>query len=183
MSSTGFDDGSFGGISVADTRCQELAEAVGAGGKTWRAYLSAASDPGNGGEATNAAERIGSGPWVNANGVEVASSLSALHSRTGDVDVFVDENGERINGQWEDSPEPNEHDIITGSDSEGMSDGNDCNNWTEASGDVTVGHSDGLGPNMDDSAPRNSWHSAHQGRCGNFPATGGAGKVYCFAID
>ena len=32
--------GNLGGLAGADAHCQSLAAAVGAGGKTWRAYLS-----------------------------------------------------------------------------------------------------------------------------------------------
>src|SRR5262245_6141390 len=68
----------LGGLSGADAHCAALAKAVGAGDREWRAYLSAA--PINGQKQVNAADRIGRGPWVNAKGVQVASSIGDLHS-------------------------------------------------------------------------------------------------------
>ena len=65
----------LGGLPGADAHCQALAEAVGAGDRTWRAYLSTASQPGTG--TVHARDRIGEGPWYNARGVQVAASVSA----------------------------------------------------------------------------------------------------------
>lgn len=181
--------GNLGGIDGADDTCAELAAAVGAGDRTWAAYLSAGTDDGT----INARERIGSGPWYNANGLLVASDLEALHSLTGDPDIFVDENGDPINGQWNsDTADSNEHDILTGSTAEGMlmvgDDGEDrtCQGWTSESADdmARVGHSDGLGPNMNSDAPLNSWNSVHEsGSCADTSQFGGAGRFYCFAAD
>ena len=53
--------GDLGGLAGADAHCQVLAAAVGAGNKTWRAYLSSA-EPANG-KGINARDRIGNGPW------------------------------------------------------------------------------------------------------------------------
>ena len=51
----------LGGLAGADQICQNLGAAAGAGGKTWRAYL---STQGKDGAATvNARDRIGIGPW------------------------------------------------------------------------------------------------------------------------
>ena len=58
------DGGNLGGLAGADAHCQKLAAAVGAGGKTWRAYLSTQARPGQ--PAVNARDRIGNGPWYNA---------------------------------------------------------------------------------------------------------------------
>src|SRR5690349_15282403 len=69
--------GDLGGLAGADRHCQELAQAVGAGSKTWHAYLS--TQPANGAAAVNAKDRIGTGPWYNAKGVEVAANLDELH--------------------------------------------------------------------------------------------------------
>lgn len=88
-------------MAGADRICQSLADGNGVGYKTWRAHLSVERDAGNGNRPTDARSRIGSGPWVNANGVLVARGLAALHSRTGEATVFVDESGRPINGQWE----------------------------------------------------------------------------------
>src|SRR6266498_2981458 len=126
--------GNLGGLRAADNRCQTLAAAAGAGNKTWRAYLSVERDADNGNRATDARSRIGNGPWVNANGVTVAADLTALHARKGDASVFVDERGQRINGQWTGSPSPVQHDILTGSNSDGtLLMGFTCNDWTSDS--------------------------------------------------
>src|SRR5512143_2161987 len=107
--------GNLGGLHGADGICQMLASAVGLGNKTWRAYLSVERDPDNDNKPTDARSRIGTGPWLNANGVVVAKDLAELHTRKGDADVFVDEHGQRIPGNWPESPKPTEHDILTGS--------------------------------------------------------------------
>src|SRR4051812_34106929 len=106
--------GNIGGLSGADATCQRLGAAAGQGGRTWRAYLSVERDATNGNQATHARDRIGTGPWYNAYGTLVANNVADLHSRTGDVNVFVDEVGRRINGQWTGSPSPVQHDIMTG---------------------------------------------------------------------
>jgi hypothetical protein len=177
--------GNLGGLRGADATCQRLASAVGAGTRTWRAYLSAERDPDNGNRPTDARSRIGSGPWVNANGVTVAGNLTELHSRGGNVDVFLDERGQRINGQWSGSPTPNEHDILTGSTAEGtVMAGLTCSDWTSGSADVAaqVGHSDGLGAGGSTAGTATSWNSAHaSASCANTAPRGGAGRFYCFA--
>src|SRR5262245_55867886 len=89
--------GNLGGLAGADATCQRLAAAIGQGGRTWRAYLSVERDPSNGNQPTHARDRIGAGPWSNASGVVVANTVAELHTRTGDVNVFVDERGQRIN--------------------------------------------------------------------------------------
>ena len=71
-------------------------------------------DPTNNNLTTHARNRIGSGPWHSANLVLVANNVAELHARTGDATLFVDERGQRINGQWTGSPGPNEHDIGDG---------------------------------------------------------------------
>ncbi len=111
--------GNLGGLAGADNRCQTLAAAVGLGDKTWRAYLSVDRDPSNGNRPTNARDRIGVGPWTNVNGVIVAETLADLHARRGDAAIFVDERGNRINGQWSGSPAPVQHDILTGTNADG----------------------------------------------------------------
>ena len=177
--------GNLGGLRGADATCQRLGTAVGTAGRTWRAYLSAEQDPDNGNRPTDARSRIGNGPWVNANGVTVANSLTELHSLTGNADLFVTEQGQRVNGQWPGSPAPIEHDILTGSTAEGtVMPGQTCNNWTSVSSDVTgqVGHSDGLGPGGSTAGSLASWNSAHANAgCNNPAPRGGAGRLYCFA--
>lgn len=176
--------GDLGGLAAADARCQRLAEAVDAGERTWRAYLSVESSEQG---PIHARDRIGQGPWYNANGVVVAEDLDALHARSGDAEVFVDEHGAKINGQWVGSPAPNEHDILTGSDAEGrVAPGLTCADWTSADATLVarVGHSDGLGPMQDGTPPRNSWQSAHESAgCNDTAPRGGAGRIYCFAAD
>jgi len=175
--------GNLGGLAGADATCQRLGAAVGEGARTWRAYLSAERGPN--GQPVNARDRIGSGPWYNANLQLIANSLSELHSRSGDAALFVDERGQRINGQWTGSPSPVEHDILTGSNADGtLLAGATCSDWTSAATNVTaqVGHSDGLGPNQSTTPPLNSWNSAHTAQnCSNTAPRGGAGRIYCFA--
>ena len=177
--------GNLGGLRGADATCQRLAVAVGLGNKPWRAYLSVERDPDNSNRPTDARSRIGNGPWVNANGLTVASNLTELHTRTGNVDVFVDERGQRINGQWPGSPTPIEHDILTGSTPEGtVLAGLTCGDWTSASTDLQaqVGHSDGLGPGGSAAGALASWNSSHtSASCANTAPRGGAGRFYCFA--
>jgi hypothetical protein len=177
--------GNIGGLRGADALCQNLANAVGAGSKTWRAYLSVERDPDNGNQATHARNRIGNGPWLNAKGTLVANNLTELHARKGDSTVFIDEKGQPINGQWTGSPSPVEHDIMTGSGADGMLlSGLTCGDWTSDSTTTVgqVGHSDGLGPNGDSSGALSSWNSAHTNQnCANTAPRGGAGRIYCFA--
>jgi hypothetical protein len=177
----------LGGLAGADARCQRLAEAAGAGDRTFRAYLSVERDASNGGAPTHARDRIGKGPWYNARGALVAEDVEALHARLGDANVFLDEKGEKINGQWEGSPTPNQHDILTGSDPNGrVVSGKTCSDWTSAEAGVfaQVGHSDGLGPMRNGAAPFNSWQSSHESAgCNDTAPRGGAGKIYCFASD
>ena len=119
ITSTGPGKGAdLGGLEGADRHCQALAKAVGAGERTWRAYLSTQapkfSDPGY----INARDRIGSGPWQNAKGVVIARNLEELHSETRNVtkDTALDEKGQPVNGR---SEKPNKHDILTGSRPDG----------------------------------------------------------------
>lgn len=177
--------GNLGGLAGADATCQRLAAAAGAGTRTWRAYLSVARDPSNGNQPANARDRIGTGPWLNANGVAVASNLTELHARTGDASLFVDERGQRINGQWTGSPSPNQHDVLTGSNADGtLLPGFTCADWTSgAASDVgQVGHADGMGPGQSTAGAAASWNSAHANQnCADTTPRGGAGRVYCFA--
>jgi Protein of unknown function (DUF1554) len=177
--------GNLGGLAGADATCQRLAAAVGQGARTWRAYLSVERDPANGNQPTHARDRIGNGPWLNANRSVVASTVAELHARTGDANVFLDERGQRINGQWTGSPAPIEHDILTGSNADGtVAAGLTCADWTSASTTVAarVGHSDGMGPNQSTAGALSSWNSAHTNQnCSNTAPGGGAGRFYCFA--
>jgi hypothetical protein len=175
----------LGGLEGADRHCQSLAQAAGAGGKTWKAYLST-----QGAGAVNAKDRIGRGPWVNAKGVVVAKDVADLHGASNNLnkDTALSEKGEVINGRGD---TPNRHDILTGSQSDGTAftgaDDRTCGNWTKsAAGAAMVGHHDRKG--LNDSAPMLSWNSSHPSRgpdggCSqaDLKSTGGDGLLYCFA--
>ena len=179
--------GNLGGLAGADQRCQTLAMAAGQGARTWHAYLSVAM--GSGGTPINAKERIGAGPWHNFKGALVAASVADLHAstKTGDYMLFIDEKGQPIPGHWQGSPPTVEHDILTGSNADGTLKANDtCKDWTSAAATdkAMVGHSDGLGPNGSTAGTYSSWNSAHEnGGCNDTAPLGGAGRIYCFAIN
>jgi hypothetical protein len=179
----------LGGIEGADRICQNLAMAAGRGDKTWHAYLSAGAADGK--PAVNARDRIGPGPWYNAKGQRIAQNVADLHGDTLDQarvgnnfnrTTALNEKGEPISGFGE---TPNKHDILTGSRPDGtaFTDGMDhtCNNWTSnGQGTAQLGHHDRTGGN------NYSWNSAHASRgCSqeNLVSTGGAGLLYCFAIN
>ena len=178
------DGANLGGLEGADGHCQMLADAAGAGGRTWRAYLSTSASGGQ--PAVNARDRIGSGPWYNANGVEIASSVADLHSANNELSKqnSISERGDVINGRGD---APNKHDIITGSQTDGtaFTDGEDhtCSNWTSnGEGSAQVGHHDRQGGGQDPT----SWHGAHASRgCSqeDLIGTGGDGLFYCFATN
>lgn len=185
LTSEGPGDGAnLAGLAGADAHCQNLAEEAGAGDKTWRAYLSATADGGQ--RAVNARDRIGDGPWFNFAGVQVADDVDDLHSENNRLgkEGSLSETGGQINGRGDD---PNMHDILTGSDTEGRviagADDSTCSNWTSnGEGSAMVGHHDKQGGG----ANPNSWNSAHASRgCSqaNLQGTGGNGLFYCFAID
>lgn len=186
LTSKGSDDGAnLGGLDGADAHCQNLAEAAGSSGKTWRAYLSTSGADGE--ASVNARDRIGDGPWLNADGIQVASNVDDLHSDNNllSKENSVSENGEAINGR-EDNP--NRHDILTGSKLDGTAnnDGDNltCGDWTrnDSGASALVGHHDRDGGG----ANPTSWNSAHASRgCGqtDLQGTGGDGLFYCFAID
>ena len=187
VSSTSVGKGAdLGGLEGADRHCQSLAQAVGAGGKTWHAYLST-QGPG----AVNARERIGRGPWTNAKGVVIAKDVAELHGTNNlTKETAVTEKGTLVNGRGD---TPNTHDILTGSKPDGTAfpAGEDmtCGNWTKSgSGVAMVGHSDRTG--LDESAPQKSWNSSHPSRgpgggCSqdDLRSTGGNGLLYCFATN
>jgi hypothetical protein len=188
VSSEGSMTGDLGGLSGADARCERLAQAVGRGSATWQAYLSADETSASNDTPVHARDRIGDGPWHNAKGQLVAANLAALHMlASGNADLFLDENGDKVPGQWAGSPTPNVHDILTGSTAEGMvAAGKNCESWTSSSADMAaqVGHSDGLGPMMNPAPPYNSWNSSHENAgCNDTAPRGGGGRIYCFAAD
>jgi hypothetical protein len=186
LTSAGPGDGAnLGGLAGADAHCQSLADAAGAGDKSWRAYLSTSSA--DDAAAVNARDRIGTGPWFNANGVRVAENVDDLHSDGNQLskENSISETGDVINGRGD---SPNRHDILTGSDLDGRAfdDGADhtCRNWTYSGSDgsAQVGHHARTGGG----ANPTSWNNAHPSRgCGqsDLQGTGGDGLFYCFAID
>jgi hypothetical protein len=175
--------GNLGGLSGADKICTDLASAAGAGNKVWKAYLSTTSE--------NAKDRIGTGPWFNAKGAEVAANLTALHALAGNADLFIDEKGVKIDGQWN-SAATVQHDILTGSAADGtlqppdaMGRSANCKDWTSNGTDAfaQVGHSDGMGPMMaKDPVYYTSWNASHANQdCSDTAPRGGSGRIYCFA--
>jgi len=181
--------GNLGGLAGADALCQRLAQAGGSPAtRTWHAYLSTQGEG-----AVNARDRIGNGPWHAANGTKIADNVADLHSDIDRDSNYViaesglDENGDAVPGRFG-RPEGvgNKHDILTGSDSRGMAfpAGTDrtCNNWTSGgAGNAMTGHFDRSG-----GGNNTSWNAAHPSRSCSLPdfnATGGAGKLYCFAIN
>jgi hypothetical protein len=111
----------------------------------------------------------------------VAMDKAALHARNGDPAFFLDERGNRVNGQWQSSPTPNQHDVLTGSQRNGMLQANTtCGDWMATTGNAQVGHTDGLGPNMSMTGNVVFWNSSHTAPCNDLASTGGAGKLYCF---
>lgn len=174
----------LGGLAGADRHCTALASRVGAGTRTWRAYLSAAASGGQ--PAVNARDRIGAGPWANAKGVQVAQSVADLHSDNNKLtkETVLNERGEMVNGRGD---TPNRHDILTGSQIDGTlatgAGDTTCNNWTSSGeGSAWVGHHDRQGGGQNPT----SWNSAHPSRgCSqeNLRGTGGDGLFYCFAIN
>ena len=201
--------GNLGGLAGADQICQNLAAAAGAGNRTWHAYLSTEARPGQ--AHVNARGRIGNGPWYNAKGQMIAANVADLHGdnqrdRNGIRRASVlDEKGQMVpNGQGGSGPQ--EHDILTGSDSTGraFTDGTDhtCMNWTTDAMTVPptadqakegvpasraramIGHSDrGL---EGQGGGNTSWNAAHMTQgCSkqSLINSGGAGRIYCFAIN
>ena len=172
------DGANLGGLEGADMQCQTLADAAGAGAKTWRAYLSTS--------AVNARDRIGDGPWHNAKGELIANTVDELHSNANKItkQTALTEKGDAINGRGD---TPNQHDILTGSNADGtVAAGMTCEDWTSnaSTGKAFVGHHDRIG--LKDDAPSKSWNASHPSRgCGaeDLPKSGGAGYFYCFAAD
>ena len=179
----------LGGLAGADAYCQRLASGVGAGDRTWHAYLS--TQAANGQPAVNARDRIGPGPWYSPNGLKIADNVASLHgdtlelARLGNVitkTTALDEKGQPHKGVGDN---PNQHDVLTGStiDGRAFTDNADhtCKNWTSSGeGSAQLGHLDRTG------GTNGSWNAAHGSRgCSqeNLVSTGGAGFLYCFAID
>jgi hypothetical protein len=176
----------LGGLEGADRHCQALAQAAGAGGKTWHAYLST-----QGAGAVNAKDRIGKGPWTNAKGVVIAKDVAELHGTNNlTKQTALTEKGDLVKDS---SDPPTMHDILTGTQPDGTAFPPDkdmtCGNWTKSgAGSAMVGHANRAG--LDDSAAAKSWNTSHPSRgpdggCSqnDLKSTGGAGLLYCFAIN
>jgi hypothetical protein len=177
--------GDLGGLAGADAHCQSLAAAVGAGARTWHAYLSTQASTGV--PAVNARDRIGNGPWYNAKATLIARDLDELHGMNMlTKQTALTEKGAVVNGRRD---SPNMHDMLTGSQPDGKAfpPGKDmtCKNWTSSSeGTAMLGHSDRTG--LTDDPPAHSWNSSHPSRdCSQdgLKSTGGAGLFYCFATN
>jgi hypothetical protein len=187
VTSVGKGDGAnLGGLDGADAHCQTLAKAAGATKTNWRAYLSTTAPGGEAG--MNARDRIGKGPWQNAKGEVIATSVDDLHSASNKLtkQTALSEKGEVVSGRGDGV---NMHDILTGSDPQGMfsTAGGDttCGNWTKnGPGSAIVGHHDRVG--LKDTRHMKSWNSSHgSADCSQdgLKKTGGAGLLYCFAAD
>ena len=191
VTSTGPGKGAdLGGLAGADRQCQTLAQAAGAGGKTWHAYLSAQAA--NDAPAADARDRIGHGPWQNFKGETVAQSVDDLHSDANKLGMqtSLTERGTMIAGV---GYTPNYHDLLTGSQPDGKAfpaaEDRTCHNWTSSTqGTAMVGHADRRG--LRDDAPAKSWNSSHPSRgpdggCSqaDLRSTGGNGLFYCFAVN
>jgi hypothetical protein len=171
------DGGNLGGLAGADAHCQKLAEAAGASGKTWRAYLSTSTE--------NARDRVGGGPWHNAKGEQIAANLDELHGDANKISkqTGLTESGAMVNGRGD---SPNMHDILTGSNADGtVAVGMTCEDWTSnGAAQGFVGHHDRIG--LRDDAPSKSWNASHPSRgCSkdDLPKSGGNGLFYCFAAN
>ena len=182
--------GDLGGIEGADKHCQTLAQAAGAGARTFHAYLSTQGIDGE--PAVNARDRIGKGPWQNAKGTVIAKDVAELHGASNNLtkQTALSEKGDVINGRGD---TPNRHDVLTGSQADGtaFAAGEDrtCRNWTSSTrGSAMVGHSDRIGLRDDDASK--SWNASHPSRgpdggCSqaDLKSTGGDGLFYCFAAN
>ena len=177
--------GNLGGLAGADQVCQSLAQAAGAGSKTWRAYLSTST--------VDAKSRIGNGPWYNFKGELIAQNVADLH--TADKNKIsgttaLTEKGtapnylRMVDGKAAPAAQPLQHDILTGTNEDGTKNADTCNNWTvgDASAKAMLGHADRLGRNPG----LNSWNAIHASQgCGQeqLAPTGGSGLLYCFAAN
>ena len=179
----------LGGLEGADRHCQQLAQAAGAGSRTWHAYLSTQAADGK--PAVNARDRIGKGPWQNAKGVVVAKDIDELHGNNNlTKQTDLNEKSGVVNGRGD---TPNQHDALTGSQADGRAfpPGEDrtCKNWTSSTqGAAMLGHIDRQG--LQDDPVSRSWNAAHpsrgnEGGCSqaDLRSTGGAGLFYCFATN
>jgi hypothetical protein len=143
--------------------------------------LSTTPHVGIGGVLVHARDRIGSGPWFNYDGTEIAANLTALHTNQVAPELIKDETGV--------VPPGNDHDILTGSEPDGTAwedfPGNpgspppNCFNWTSNSDSAYgyVGHTNWV-------QGQDNWNSRHDTLChqGGLNSNGGSGRLYCFAV-
>jgi Protein of unknown function (DUF1554) len=174
--------GNLGGLAGADAVCQSLAQAAGAGSKTWRAYLSTST--------VDAKSRIGNGPWYNVKGAQIAANVAELHGPNNKITAAtaLTEKGTVPNYLAGNPPapvaQPLQHDMLTGTNEDGTKNADTCKDWTvgDASAKAMLGHADRLGRNPG----VNSWNAIHPSQgCGmeQLAPTGGAGMFYCFATN
>ena len=177
----------LGDLEGADKHCLQLAQAAGAGGRTWRAYLSTQAAGGQ--PAVNARDRIGKGPWQNAKGTVIAKDIDELHGKNNlTKQTALTEKGDVVNGRGD---TPNKHDALTGTQADGKAfppnEDRTCKNWTSSTqGAAMVGHIDRQG--LSDTEEARSWNASHTSRgpdggCSqaDLRSTGGDGLFYCFA--
>ncbi len=181
--------GDLGGLAGADAHCQKLAAAVGAGQRTWRAYLSTQAPAWNDPNFVNARDRIGTGPWQNVKGIVIARNIDDLHGDNNlTKETALDEKSQMVNGRTD---KPNKHDILTGSRPDGTAHPGGygdmtCGNWTKGGkeGAAMTGHHDRGSAVL--SSWGTSWNSSHPTvGCDreSLPKTGGDGLFYCFAAQ
>jgi hypothetical protein len=197
------------GIRGADLICTTIAERslAGAGGKQWRAFLSAGDD--GTGQPVHAIERIGPGPWYDRLGRMFApdrASLLSIRPQGGDPIIrndFPNEHGVP-NHDPDGTGEVDNHDMLTGSNAQGHFEGptRTCLDWTANAGDEAVEGE----PRVGHSWPRdgsdfelNSWISSlvesgcapgvsliemgpPDPRSNTVGSGGGYGGFYCFAL-
>jgi hypothetical protein len=187
ITSEGKGDGAnLGGLEGADAHCAALAKAAGSTSTAWKAYLSTTAPGGEAG--VNARERIGKGPWKNIKGEVIAATLDDLHSDKNNLTkaTVLTEKGEPVSGRGD---AVNMHDILTGSDPNGMysTAGGDttCGNWSKnGDGSAIVGHHDRVGLKV--TRHMTSWNSSHgSAGCSQdaLKKTGGNGLFYCFVAN
>lgn len=176
----------LGGLAGADKHCQTLAAAAGLGDRTWQAYLSTQASGST--PAVNARDRISTGPWRNVKGVVIATNVDELHANNNlTKQTALTERGAVVNGRGD---TPNQHDVLTGTQPNGMAftvtDDKTCGNWTKSGeGSAIVGHIDRQGLPTAPVAEATSWNSSHASAGCSDPLlvkTGGAGLLYCFAV-
>jgi hypothetical protein len=173
----------------------------GAGGKGWRAFLSATAG-GPDGAAVHAKDRLGDGPWYDRRGRLIAmNKTDLLNARPKGADPAVVNDLPNESGVPNHAPDPgrgqvDNHDVLTGTGPAGMlyrmDKASTCNDWTSkaATGKPWCGHAwprQGSGVN---------WMSAlAEGGCApgvnllemggphapNVGSGGGYGAIYCFA--